>query len=49
MAYTLELFVLSIGVGIITGALINLSLGYKLLEKGGLLGGLIVGILMAIL
>ena len=49
MAYSLELFAVSIGVGILSGAMINASLGYKVYEKGGLIGGFIVGLLMAIL
>ena len=44
-----ELFTISIGVGVISGAAINISLGYKAHDKGGLLGGLVVGLLMAIL
>ncbi len=49
MAYTIELFMVSVGVGLISGALINISIGYKFHNKGGLIGGLIVGLLMAIL
>lgn len=49
MAYTTELFAVSIGIGVISGALINVALGYKIYEKGGLIGGFIVGLLMAIL
>ena len=44
-----ELFTISIGVGILSGAIINISLGYKFYDKGGLLGGFAVGLLMAIL
>lgn len=49
MTYTPELFAVSIGIGVISGALINIALGYKLYDRGGLLGGLIVGLLIAIL
>jgi len=44
-----ELFAISIGVGILAGAIINISLGYKFYDKGGLLGGFAVGLMMAIL
>jgi len=44
-----ELFAISIGVGLLSGAMINISLGEKFYDKGGLLGGLVVGLLMAIL
>lgn len=44
-----ELFAISIGVGILCGAMINIALGYKFYDKGGLLGGFVVGLMMAIL
>jgi len=31
------------------GMLINVALGYKFYDKGGILGGIIVGLLIAIL
>ncbi len=40
---------LFMGAGLLSGALINFSLGYKFYDKGGLLGGLLVGLLMAVL
>jgi hypothetical protein len=43
------LLVTLIGIGIISGALINVSLGYKIYEPGGLLGGAITGLLMYVL
>lgn len=49
MASVIELYVISMGVGLLAGAVINFSLGYKFYDKGGLLGGLLVGFLMAIL
>jgi len=45
----IELFAISIGIGILMGAMINIALGEKFYEKGGLLGGFVVGLLMAIL
>ena len=49
MAGVIELYAIFIGVGVLSGAVINYSLGYKFYDKGGLLGGLIVGLIMATL
>jgi hypothetical protein len=49
MANVVELYMLSMGVGLLAGAMINYSIGYKFYDKGGLIGGLVVGFLMAIL
>jgi hypothetical protein len=49
MAGAIELYAISMGVGLLSGAVINYSIGYKFYEKGGLIGGLLVGFLMAAL
>ncbi len=49
MVGLIERYVISMGVGLGAGAIINFSLGYKFYDKGGLLGGLIVGFLIATL
>ncbi len=49
MATVIELYAISMGAGLFAGAVINYSLGYKIYDKGGLLGGLLVGLLMATL
>lgn len=49
MANVIELYAIFMGVGLFAGAVINLSLGYKFYDKGGLLGGLLVGFVMATL
>lgn len=49
MVGVIELYAVSLGVGLLSGAIINYSLGYKPYEKGGLIGGLFVGLVMATL
>jgi len=49
MAGAIELYAISMGIGLLAGAVINFSLGYKFYDKGGLIGGLLVGFLMAML
>jgi len=49
MTGLIERYLVSLGVGLLAGAAINYSLGYRIHDRGGLLGGLMVGFLMATL
>jgi hypothetical protein len=49
VGFTLTLFAVSVGVGILSGIMINVSTDHEWYERGGILGGALVGLLIAIL
>jgi cytochrome bd-type quinol oxidase subunit 1 len=49
VGYSITLFAVSIAVGLVSGAMINVSIDHKWHDRGGLLGGILVGVLMALL
>jgi hypothetical protein len=46
--YTVTLFAVSIGTGLVSGIMINLAIDHKWYDKGGILGGILVGLWMAL-
>ncbi|MFH1402693.1 MAG: hypothetical protein ABIH11_00305 [Candidatus Altiarchaeota archaeon] len=49
VGFSATLFAVSVGVGIASGVMINLSTDHQWNEKGGILGGIVVGLLIALL
>lgn len=43
------LFAIMVGVGIVCGMMMSVALGYKVWDKGGLLGGAVTGFMMYVL